>query len=145
MNKHAEKAPYPKMANDQVEYTCPMHPQIVQIGPGTCPICGMALEPRTVTIDNPENQELQQMTRRFWVCAVLALPLLILDMGSSMFSSHLPIPWIELAIATNQRIGIKQVQHVRQPAQSSARPPSASRPRPCPLSWTSAPRRRPFC
>ena len=50
----------------QAEWTCPMHPQIVRNAPGACPICGMALEPRTVTLEEPPNPELADMTRRFW-------------------------------------------------------------------------------
>ena len=55
-------------------YTCPMHPQIRQAGPGNCPICGMALEPELATADTGPNPELIDMTRRFWVGLVLALP-----------------------------------------------------------------------
>ncbi|MEP6605266.1 MAG: YHS domain-containing protein, partial [Nitrosospira sp.] len=66
-------------------YTCPMHPQIRQIGPGACPICGMALEPVEITAEVGENAELTDMSRRFWVGLALALPVLILEMGS-----HIP-------------------------------------------------------
>src|SRR5215813_2266167 len=62
-------------------YTCPMHPQIRQVGPGSCPICGMALEPVSVTAEAAPNHELIDMTRRFWIGAVLAVPLVILEMG----------------------------------------------------------------
>ena len=51
----------------RTEYTCPMHPEIVRDGPGTCPICGMALEPRVVTAPRRTNPELRDMTRRFWI------------------------------------------------------------------------------
>ncbi len=61
-------------------YTCPMHPQIEQDHPGDCPICGMALEPKTVTAEPEDNHELRDMTRRFWVGAVLALPVFVLGM-----------------------------------------------------------------
>src|SRR5947207_1834658 len=57
-----------------VEYTCPMHPEIVHSGPGTCPICGMALEPRTITVEAEPNPELAGMTRRFWVSLALTVP-----------------------------------------------------------------------
>ncbi|MDQ2695033.1 MAG: YHS domain-containing protein, partial [Pseudomonadota bacterium] len=60
-----EKAPPPPAPGGL--YTCPMHPQIVQDHPGSCPICGMALEPQTVTLEEEENPELKDMTRRFWV------------------------------------------------------------------------------
>ena len=62
-------------------YTCPMHPEIQQVGPGTCPICGMALEPMTVTADSGPNHELADMTRRLWVGLALAIPVFILEMG----------------------------------------------------------------
>src|SRR5690348_7901561 len=61
-----------------VEYTCPMHPQIVQIGPGSCPICGMALEPRIISATDGENPELREMTRRFWLAVALTAPVLLL-------------------------------------------------------------------
>src|SRR6266699_6441252 len=63
-----------------VRYTCPMHPQIVQIGPGACPICGMALEPMDVFAEVEADPELAHMTRRFWVSAALSLPVLLLGM-----------------------------------------------------------------
>ncbi len=62
------------------EYTCPMHPQIVQNGPGSCPICGMALEPVVATGEEP-NHELEDFTRRMWISAVAAIPLVLLTMG----------------------------------------------------------------
>ena len=62
-------------------YTCPMHPEIRQEGPGSCPICGMALEPLTVSAESGPNHELIDMTRRFWIGAALALPVLALEMG----------------------------------------------------------------
>ncbi len=64
-----------------VKYTCPMHPEIVRDEPGSCPICGMALEPRTVTLEEGENPELKDMTRRFWISAALTLPVLLLAMS----------------------------------------------------------------
>ena len=70
----------PKISNENALYTCPMDPQIVQEGPGTCPICGMALEPMSGVSDEP-NHELIDFTRRFWVSAIAAIPLLILTMG----------------------------------------------------------------
>lgn len=62
------------------EYTCPMHPQIVQIGPGNCPICGMALEPKVVSLDDKPDAELADMSRRFWICLVLTIPVFALAM-----------------------------------------------------------------
>lgn len=88
-------------------YTCPMHPQIRQVGPGSCPICGMALEPVEVTADAQPNHELADMTRRFWIGLVLALPVFILEMGGhvpALGLDHL-VPmqasiWIQFALAT---------------------------------------------
>ncbi|HEY7302658.1 MAG TPA: heavy metal translocating P-type ATPase [Bryobacteraceae bacterium] len=77
-----------------VEYTCPMHPEIVQTGPGMCPICGMALEPRTA-VSEEENPELRDMTRRFWICTALTAPVLAL----MIFSIH-TLPWLEFTLAT---------------------------------------------
>jgi Cu2+-exporting ATPase len=62
-------------------YTCPMHPEVRKVGPGNCPICGMALEPVAPTLEEAENPELVDMTRRFWVALALSLPLLVLTMG----------------------------------------------------------------
>src|SRR5262252_8686241 len=63
-----------------VVYTCPMHPEIRQIGPGACPICGMALEPETAALEDEKNPELDDMTRRFWIAAAFSIPVLILGM-----------------------------------------------------------------
>jgi len=74
-------APVPAAgASSAFEYTCPMHPEIVRAGPGSCPICGMALEPRVASGAAEENVELRDLTRRFWVAAALAAPLLALAM-----------------------------------------------------------------
>ncbi|APE30795.1 copper-translocating P-type ATPase [Halomonas aestuarii] len=86
-------------------FTCPMHPEIRQEGPGDCPICGMALEPETVTADTGPSEELKDMTRRFWIGLVLALPVLVLEMGGHVFGlDHLIAPqvsnWIQLLLAT---------------------------------------------
>ncbi len=70
----------PPAASEAVEYTCPMHPEIRQLGPGTCPICGMALEPVVVTADTGPNPELADMRRRFWIGTVLTVPILALSM-----------------------------------------------------------------
>lgn len=84
-------------------WTCPMHSQIRQAGAGSCPICGMALEPEAPSLDEKPNPELVDFTRRFWVSAVLAVPLLILSMGSDMLGMHLVSPqispWLQLALA----------------------------------------------
>jgi Cu+-exporting ATPase len=94
--------PVPKLG---VTYTCPMHPQIVRDAPGTCPICGMALEPRTPTAEPEDNPELRDMTRRLIVAAVLSLPLLVLAMSEMIpavasLMSMRTRTWIELALAT---------------------------------------------
>ena len=68
------------------EYTCPMHPQIVRDQPGACPICGMALELRTVTIEDEQNPELVAMTRRFRIGVVLTVPLLIISIHATTTS-----------------------------------------------------------
>ncbi len=78
----SEAAPVPVAPSGaKIEWTCPMHPQIVRESPGACPICGMALEPRTVTAEEVENPELTDMKRRFWISAALTAPLLVLAMG----------------------------------------------------------------
>jgi len=69
-------------------YTCPMHPEIRQIGAGPCPICGMALEPDIITADAAPNPELADMTRRLWIGLALATPVFILEMGSHLFGMH---------------------------------------------------------
>jgi Cu+-exporting ATPase len=84
-----------------------MHPEVVQDGPGSCPKCGMALEPRTVTAEAASDPELVDMTRRFWLSAALALPVLVLAMTADLAPGLLPgwlsmrtVQWIELALAT---------------------------------------------
>jgi len=87
-------------------WTCPMHLEVRQDHPGTCPICGMGLEPEMVSADNGPNAELVDMTRRFWIALVLALPVFLLEMGGHVFPPlHHLIPmkvsiWIQFALAT---------------------------------------------
>ncbi|MGE0237134.1 MAG: heavy metal translocating P-type ATPase [Parvibaculaceae bacterium] len=87
-------------------YTCPMHPEIRQVGPGSCPICGMALEPEIATADSGPNPELADMTRRFWIGLVLTLPVFVLEMGAHLFPALMhAVPqsvsnWLQLAFAT---------------------------------------------
>ncbi len=104
MNEH-ERRPSPPSAGGAAVYTCPMHPQIVRDSPGSCPICGMALEPRTVTAGEEENPELRQMTRRFWVGVALTVPLLLLAMSAMLPLGGRLVPmgsrgWIELLLST---------------------------------------------
>jgi len=74
-------------------YTCPMHPEVRQVGPGHCPICGMALEPMMPTLDEDDGGELSSMTRRFWLLVALTVPVFALAMGPHLFGWHLPAPW----------------------------------------------------
>ncbi|HEV7798681.1 MAG TPA: HAD-IC family P-type ATPase, partial [Pyrinomonadaceae bacterium] len=94
-------------ASDKITYTCPMHPEIVRDAPGSCPICGMALEPRTISLDDEENPELVEMSRRFWVSVALTVPLLVIGMSELVLGADLEriLPtrvwsWVELALAT---------------------------------------------
>jgi len=96
-----------KPSQKTASFTCPMHPEIVRDAPGSCPICGMALEPRTVSLDEEESPELTKMSRRFWVCVGLSIPLLIIGMSELIPSAPLErvVPmgvrgWIELGLAT---------------------------------------------
>jgi len=102
-----DAVPNPPASAAAAEYTCPMHPEVVRSEPGSCPICGMALEPRTVAAEEPENPELRDMTRRLWVSTVLAAPLFLLTMATMLFghaaAAWIPprtLAWIELALGT---------------------------------------------
>jgi Cu+-exporting ATPase len=86
-------------------YTCPMHPQVRQVGPGHCPICGMALEPEVATGEEGPNPELVDFTRRFWIGLVLTLPVFVLEMGGHLLGlDHLierqTSNWVQLLFAT---------------------------------------------
>src|SRR5713226_4822166 len=103
----ADREAATELTVEGIQYTCPMHPEIVRSAPGTCPICGMALEPRTVTLGEDENLELRDMSRRFWVSAVLAAPLLFLAMAEMIpggpvghLLSARAVIWLELILAT---------------------------------------------
>lgn len=103
----------PETRNEKREYTCPMHPEIVRDEPGDCPICGMALEPRTVAgaASESENAELKSMSRRFWISLALAIPLIALAMGE-MFGKGITLharinstelnllTWVQFILAT---------------------------------------------
>lgn len=102
--QYIKKTEVPKLATD-VEYTCPMHPEIRQIGSGNCPICGMALEPVTVSLGQPEdNSEYLDMKRRLWASAILTAPLLLVAMGARHWfeASHLHrwMTWLEVLLAS---------------------------------------------
>lgn len=97
----------PEKVTNPVEYTCPMHPEIVRDKPGSCPICGMALEPRVITLAEDDNTELKEMTRRFWVSLVLTVPVLVLAMSDLIPGPPLQhalsmtvINWVQFALAT---------------------------------------------
>ena len=93
----------PAAASDAI-YTCPMHPEVRQVGPGSCPICGMALEPELPTAESGPNPELTDMTRRFWVALALAIPVVVLGMGLELLGLHWVSGqlsnWLQLGFAT---------------------------------------------
>lgn len=94
------------VATETQEFTCPMHPEIRQAGPGACPICGMALEPVVVTAENGPSVELVDMTRRFWIALALSLPVLVLEMGGHLWPAVHDVisprasTWVQLVLAT---------------------------------------------
>jgi P-type Cu+ transporter len=101
--RYLNPAPPPEASAGTI-WTCPMHPQIRQAGPGSCPICGMALEPLEPTLEDGPTPELIDMTRRFWISAVLSIPLVILTLGAEVFGLEL-LPmrtsiWVQVALAT---------------------------------------------
>ncbi|WP_298356441.1 heavy metal translocating P-type ATPase [Rhodoblastus sp.] len=106
--RYAKLAPKPQAGAAVVEgtiYTCPMHPEIRQAGPGNCPICGMTLEPVVATAATGPSAELKDMTRRFWIGLVIALPVLALEMGGhvtglKMALGHPASNWIQFVLAT---------------------------------------------
>lgn len=105
--KYLGDRPAPVAMPKDTQYTCPMHPEIVRDAPGSCPICGMALEPMGVpTGDEGPNPELVDFTRRFWVSAILSLPLLVITMGPMLglpvrdWIGERPAVWLEFVLAT---------------------------------------------
>jgi Cu+-exporting ATPase len=103
--RYLAPAPAPAPGLSGTIYTCPMHPQIRQLGPGSCPICGMALEPLEPTAQTGPSHELMDMTRRFWIGLTFSLPVVALEMGGHVTGlSHLVGPqtgnWIQFALAT---------------------------------------------
>ncbi len=105
---HAAKAELPKQITPQMMeaiYTCPMHPEVRQKGPGSCPLCGMALEPEMISVDEGENPELTDFRRRFQIGLALTLPVFVLEMGGHLFGMNHLISgtvsnWIQLLLAT---------------------------------------------
>ncbi|TAH65989.1 MAG: heavy metal translocating P-type ATPase [Rhodopseudomonas palustris] len=100
----AKRKPAPEVPEGTI-FTCPMDPEIRQIGPGTCPICGMALEPELVTLDDAPNPELLDMSRRFWIGLALTLPVVVLEMGGHLAGAHNWVDpwlsnWLQFALAT---------------------------------------------
>ena len=106
MTHHEMPAPGKDQKDEKIEYTCPMHPEVIRDAPGFCPICGMALEPRNATVEE-DNAELSDMKRRFWVSAVLSLPVLIIGMSDlipgdparTLLGPRMST-WVSLALAT---------------------------------------------
>jgi Cu+-exporting ATPase len=105
LEKEARPPAVPQPVKDDVIYTCPMHPEIRQAGPGSCPICGMALEPLMAGAETGPNPELIDMTRRLWVGLTLTIPVVVLEMGAHFSSLGHLIPatasnWVQLVLAT---------------------------------------------
>lgn len=99
--------PQPTTSNKDVIYTCPMHPEVRQVGPGTCPKCGMALEPENIAEHDGADPELKDMTRRFWIAAAFSIPLLFLGMGAHLttggmheFVMSRTAIWLQLILST---------------------------------------------
>jgi Cu+-exporting ATPase len=103
---HADAKAPPRKAPAGTIYTCPMHPEVRQVGPGHCPKCGMALEPELPSADEDGGGELRALTRRFWTLVVLTIPVFVLAMGPHLFGWRLPSPWnaatgwVEAVLAT---------------------------------------------
>ncbi len=105
-HRTAPETENPALVGDVAEWTCPMHPEIRRATPGACPICGMALEPVTITADTGPSPELADMTRRFWIATALTIPIVVLEMGRHFIPwLHGLIPartsvWLQLVLAT---------------------------------------------
>ena len=104
VSQHAASAKQQQPPADGAIYTCPMHPEVRQVGPGSCPICGMALEPEQVSLEQGPDPELIDMRRRFWIALALTVPVFVLEMGRHVGLMGLVPPvwsnWISLVLAT---------------------------------------------
>lgn len=104
--KYLGDRPEPEPMPEGTKWTCPMHPEVIRDGPDSCPLCGMALEPMGIPVGNEPNPELIDFTRRFWISAALALPLLIIAMGPMIglptraWLGEQTALWLEFALAT---------------------------------------------
>ncbi|MBI5128899.1 MAG: copper-translocating P-type ATPase [Rhodopseudomonas palustris] len=103
--EHTDRRPRPARPAADTIYTCPMHPQIRQPGPGSCPICGMALEPELAAPETGASPELIDMRRRFWIGLALSVPVVIIEMGGHLVGAHGWIDqglsnWIQFGLAT---------------------------------------------
>ena len=108
-DKYLKPAP-PPAAPEGALYTCPMHPDVRQVGPGSCPICGMALEPVLATGEAGPNPELADMTRRFWMGLSLSIPVVMLEMSGHVLDLHSLLGqtisnWVQFVIATPVVLG----------------------------------------
>jgi len=101
---YSTSKPQTRESTPSTVFTCPMHPEIRQTGPGSCPICGMALEPAEVSLSSEPSEELTDMTRRFWIGLILTAPVFILEMGGHLIGLHLmsiqTSNWVQLSLAT---------------------------------------------
>jgi len=102
----ASHPPRPAATSATGRWTCPMHPEVIEDAPGSCPLCGMALEPMTPSLEDEENPELADMSRRFWASLALTAPLFVLSMGAMLPGLGELLPdgrsrlWLELALAS---------------------------------------------
>src|SRR5687767_14784652 len=96
--KFLGKKPAPATVKEGAQYTCPMHPEIVQVGPGSCPKCGMALVPMEGAVE--DDSELRDLIRRLWISVVLSVPLVAIAMAPMFGTKHLRLPYLELLLAT---------------------------------------------
>ena len=128
-----KSAAAPKAVVEGVIYTCPMHPQIRQVGPGNCPICGMALEPEDTSAVTAPSHELADMSRRLWIGLVLSVPVVALEMGGHLTDLHMllgrPLSnWIQFVLASHSYFVVKKLFLIAQEKALIPRKPSSSAP-----------------